>query len=151
MSGSVFPVAFSYSGWASRYPEFANVPQATATAYFNEACLYLDNTGAGPVSDAGTQLVLLNMITAHISSLSARVSADLVGRITNASEGSVSTALEMAPARGQLEAWFNQTRYGAQFWAATAQYRRGFYIAAPQPYPGGGPFGALFPGWGWSN
>lgn len=113
-------VSFNYSAWSARYPEFSAVTEPTAQLYFNEACLYCDNTGAGPVSDEAVLSVLLNMLTAHIAYL-AVPGRDSVGRVSSASEGSVSASFDMqAPGSA---AWFAQSKYGIAFWQATAQYR----------------------------
>ena len=120
-----------------RYPEFATVDAALLGLYANEATLYLANDGSGPVQNAGQQLSLLNMVVAHIAKINATVNGQapsgLVGRVSSASEGSVSVSVEGAPASGS-SAWFMQTTYGAQFWAATAPYRTARYIPS---YPQG--------------
>ena len=117
---------FNYTAWVARYPEFSAVSQSTAQEYFNEACLYLDNTGCGLIPAASTQLTLLNMLTAHIAQLNFAQNgipaSPLVGRIANASEGSVSVQAENNYAPGTPQ-WYQQTRYGSAFWAATQVYR----------------------------
>ena len=121
-------VTFDYNAWVARYPEFAppRVTPVTAAAYFNEATLYHRNDGGGPVSDIGTQQTLLNMLTAHIAELNApdpegAPASPLVGRIGSVSQGSVSTAV--AYNASDPEQWFAQTKYGAAYWAASAQFR----------------------------
>ena len=110
-------VQFNYARWLARYPEFSQVQQPTAQEYFGEATLYLRNDGTGPVRDAGTQLRLLNMLTAHIAALNAP-SADgaaappLVGRISNATEGSVSVQTQNDYPPGTVQ-WFQQTKHGS--------------------------------------
>lgn len=130
-------VTFDYGVWTARYPEFsASVPQGLAQLYFNEATLYVDNTGTGPVQDAGQLAVLLNMVTAHIAALNAPVdgqaASPLVGRITNASEGSVSVGVQMDLPAGSAQ-WFAQTKYGIAFWQATSQFRTMRYVPGCAP------------------
>lgn len=132
-------VVFDYAGWAARYPEFSSVSQATAQAYFNEAQLYMDNTGSSPVADdsvGGQRSMLLNMVTAHIAALNSGVNgqapSSLVGRISNASEGSVSVAAQMDVSAGSAQ-WFAQTKYGIAFWQATTQFRMMLYAPGPVP------------------
>ena len=123
-------VAFNYVGWVTRYPELgAYVSQSLAQEYFNEAGLYCDNTVNSPVTDdtvGGQRYMFLNMLTAHIAALNAPLggqpSSPLVGRINNATEGSVSVQTENQYPPGSPQ-WFQQTKYGAAFWAASAQYR----------------------------
>jgi hypothetical protein len=135
--------AFNYAAWAARYPEFAGVQQATAEAYFAEACLYLDNSDGSPVDDVARRLVLLNMVTAHIAALSGAGGRDggQVGRVSSASEGSVSVSLDAGALPGSA-AWYQQTQYGAGFWQATKSLRSGFYVPA-DPYV----FERPVPGW----
>lgn len=134
---------FDYVGWSARYPELAgSVVQSLARLYFNEAALYLDNTASSIVRDVTSRAVILNQITAHIAKLNAVINgqpaSDLVGRISNGSEGSVSVAADYgAPAAGS-EAWYVQTRYGAAAWAAMTPYRTMHYRPGP---------GAMFNSW----
>lgn len=133
-SGGV--VTFSYATWSSRYPELAtSVTQPTAQAYFNEATLYADNSPSSIIQDLDERAVLLNMVTAHIAALNAPLnsqpSSPLVGRISGATQGSVSvqTAYEVPG----TAAWFSQTKYGAAFWQATTKYRSMLYVRGPVP------------------
>jgi hypothetical protein len=135
-------IAFDYTAWSTRYPELgAFVNQPLAQMYFNEATLYCDNTECSPIRDdsiGGVRSMLLNMVTAHIAGLNAvlngQASSSLVGRISNAGEGSVNVSAQMDLPPGSAQ-WFNQTKYGAAFWAATAQYRTMRYIRGPQFIP----------------
>lgn len=128
---------FDYDTWAARYPELAaKVSPALAASYFVEAGLYLDNTDCSPVDDVNIRLVLLNMIVAHIAALNAALadpSSPLVGRISNVTEGSVSIGME---AMTGIPAYWSQSRYGLQYWQATAPYRTMQYVPGPQPYTG---------------
>ena len=132
---------FSYPLWKARYPEFNTVSQDLATAYFNEATLYLRNDGTGPVQDAGQQLLLLGMLTAHIAKLNAlnddgSSASGLVGPITAASEGSVSVSSGLVVEPGTA-GWFQQTPYGYAFWNATAPYRAMRYVPSRRAYSTG--------------
>ncbi len=125
-------VVFDYSRWAVRYPELASsVAENLATEYFDEATLYCDNTDCSPVCDLEMRRKFLGMVTAHIAKLNATLNGEepsgLVGRISNATEGSVTVATDMQTNPGS-EQWFSQTRYGASFWAASAQFRRMEYV-----------------------
>ena len=122
------PVSFDFTVFSTRYPELAFVGSSAAQLYFNEACLYQDNTGSctGP-QDAATQLLLLNMLTAHIAAMNNANSSPLVGRISNATEGSVSVGTSFEVPAGSPQ-WFAQTKYGAAWWNATKQYRTMRYV-----------------------
>lgn len=137
-------VTFDYDKWVKRYPEFNTVDDCTAQGYFDEACLYLRNDGGGPVGSESLQLTLLNMLTAHVAKLNATINGQapsgLVGRITDASEGSVSVSVDKMT-MSEASAWFMQTQYGAAFWQATRGFRTAVYRAAPRFIPSGSPFG----------
>lgn len=143
-------VQFNFLIWAAVFPSLASVGPMAAGIYWTQAGLYLDNTPTSPVGDLQKRAMILGMITAHIATLFGTVNGNapsgLVGRISNAAEGSVSVAPEMP---GPMSAaWFNQTSFGAAAWQAMAPYRQALYIAAPQiplaqqSYPAFfGPFG----------
>ena len=132
-------VTFDYPTCALRYPELAtSVTSPLAGLYFAEATLYCDNTDCSVITDLNQRAMLLNMATAHIAALNSplngQASSPLVGRITNASEGSVSvqTQFDVPPGSAQ---WWAQTKYGAAFYAATAQFRVMQYFPGPEYIP----------------
>jgi hypothetical protein len=132
---------FDFATWAARYPELASISSVLAGAYFSEACLYLDNTDASLVKDANIRLMLLNILTAHIAKMNAAINgipaSDIVGRISNATEGSVSVGAELQLPQG-IPQWYGQTRYGIAYWTAMAPYRTMRYrvgkLYNPDPY-----------------
>ena len=135
-------VVFVYADWAARYPELAVwVGAPAAQMYFNEATLYLDNTATSLVADVTQRTMLLYMLTSHIAQINAaqggQAASPLVGRITDATEGSVTVRAEMKYPEGSAQ-WYQQTKYGSAYWAATTQYRTMRYLPAPvrnfQPY-----------------
>jgi hypothetical protein len=139
-------ITFDYAAWLQAFPEFGYVSDTQATMYFNMATVANRNDGFGPVGgglcpsnpNANAQAILiqttlLNLITAHIAKLfapseSGQPTSDLVGRIANASEGSVSVQTEYPEATSDLAAWYTQTKYGAMYWALTAVYRTFRYL-----------------------
>lgn len=138
-------VAFDLTGFRALYPEFAGVSDAQLNAYFGQAGLYLANDTCNPAFGAGVMPQLYNMLVAHLTWLFAprdasgnpattgASPASLVGRINSATEGSVSVQADMgdANAGSPSQAFYMQTRYGAQFWYATAQFRTARYVARP--------------------
>lgn len=128
-------VIFNPTLFKVRYPEFAAVSDDLLTAFFAEAGIYLNNTDCSIVQDIARRTVFLNMLTAHIASLSGATTSDgqpkPVGRLSDASEGSVSARFDYTPATPGSGAWFNQTPYGAAFWQGTSYLRSAVYI--PQP------------------
>lgn len=131
-------VTFDYSAWSAMYPVIAaSVNQQSAQMYFNQAQLYCDNTVCSPVTDAsvgGQREMFLYMLTAHIALLNAPINGQppnpLVGRISNATEGSVSVQTQMDYPPGSPQ-WYMQTQPGASYWAASAGYRVMQYVPGP--------------------
>ena len=141
-------VAFDYAAWQAQYPEFAAVGAPAATGYFGLATSYQRNDGGGPISNATIQLSLLNLLVSHLAALYSQSQGDPspgspqdantpVGRISGATKGSISVQTEYGGSVSQQQAWAIQTKYGAQWWAMTAQYRTMRYL------PGCGPPGAF--------
>ena len=131
-------VVFDPAAFKARYPEFAAVADPTLAACFDEAGLYLSNADNSPVQNLTRQATLLNMLTAHVAYISGLLSADgmprPVGRVSQASEGSVSAAFEGVPPTPGSGAWFQQSQYGAAFWQATSSLRGMRYIPCPTRY-----------------
>jgi len=133
-------VTFVYADWAAQYPQFSNVTSAQAQVYFNQATLYLDNTPTSPLAgDPTTLTTLLYLITAHIAQLWTNLATAggaaqnaPVGRISAATQGSISVQTVYATPASDLAAWFYQTQYGASFWAATTYLRTARYIPSPR-------------------
>lgn len=109
------------------YPAFAtNPPDAVITAYFALAGeVWLRNDGTGPVRTTTLQTALLYMLTAHLCQLFSGPDGNdpsgLVGRISSATQGSVTISTEYEGTMNS--AFFTQTPYGAAFWQATAAFR----------------------------
>ncbi len=149
-------VTFVYADWAALYPQFATtVNNNQAANCFNQATLYCANDDCAiiPYDAAATppvlqRLPILYLLTAHVAQLqygsvmggTAVPAGPLVGRVSSATQGSVSVSVEMKGP--DAAAWFNQTQWGAMAWQAMAQYRTARYRASPgrfafvgAPYP----------------
>lgn len=124
---------FDPTAFKQAYPAFASVSDPQLQAMFDIATLYLRNDGTSPVKTVPAQTALLYMLTAHLAQMSfganGQGASGMVGRVTSASEGSVSIGADY-PATPN-NAWFVQTPYGASFWQATAAYRMTRYIPGP--------------------
>jgi hypothetical protein len=138
-------VTFNWAEWIVQYPEFGFVTQPQGQSFFNRATLLVDNTACSPISDLFQRTILLNMATAHIAALFASQNGQgprgVVGRISDSTEGSVSASLEYVAPTTDIAAYWNQTPYGAQYFAATRKYRTGFYAPAPRGVNGNQGFG----------
>jgi hypothetical protein len=151
-------VVFDLDEFIGIYPEFSTAASGTLATNFNLATLNLSNCCGSAVFDPNVRQSLLYLLTAHISLLFTPCGANnnqppgIVGRVSSAGEGSVSVSAEMPTT---IEAgWYNQTKYGAQFWAITAAVRTMHYVPAPCNQNGLGPYDIGFgPGWdngGWA-
>lgn len=157
-------VTFVLADWQAIYPQFAatvtSAPQAQN--YFNQATLYVANTDCAiipydPIATppVTTRLDILYLLTAHVAQLFAGSTlgpaTPLVGRISDATQGSVSVSADMTGTPGSA-AWFLQTPFGAAAWQGMAPFRTAQYRASPGRFaqiPGNGPFfgaGARFGG-----
>lgn len=143
-------VDFDFAGWVTRFPAFGSVSQPLAAQYFADAGLFLNNSPGSPVADLTARGRILNLIAAHIATLAARDAAmgaggGLVGRISSASEGSVSVSATIDAQQGTAAWWWLQTTYGALAWQAMAPYRTMRYRPGHQrnmsPWIGGYPRG----------
>lgn len=136
-------VVFDSNAFLARYPEFVTISVAALQACFNEATIYLNNTDSSLVSDVTQRSVLLNMIVAHIVALNmganGQAASPLVGRVDQASEGSVSVHADMGPVTNS-QAWWLSTKYGSAAWQAMSSYRTFRYFLGSSK-PNGYPYG----------
>lgn len=138
-------VVFDHATWVGLYPEFAAVSAPMGQNYFNRATFLCQNNSQNPTfCTPGMLESLLYLLTSHVAWLNAPRDASgnpaasgsppppIVGRINTASEGSVSVGADMgdANAGSPSQAWYMQTRYGAEYWAATAGVRTARYVGA---------------------
>ena len=151
-------VTFDPTAFRTAYPEFTGVSDARATDMFTIASFsILDNTDGSPVMDANYRTQLFFMLVAHMllilgTSDTPTLNNAPPGRISSATQGTVTSQFEyILPPGSSMSAWFNQTKYGALYWMATAQFRSariyanggsgiGFakaYGVAPVDIPGG--------------
>lgn len=145
-------VEFNYTTWVATYPEFSACSQDQGQAWWNLADLYFANESCNPAFVLGANRfgLLLYMLTSHIAWMNAPRDAlgnpsatgtmpanPLVGRISSANEGSVSVSTEWKGSGSPSEDWYTQTKYGAAFWAATAQFRTARYSPLPTVVAGG--------------
>lgn len=129
------PITFSYPNWITLFPELSGVSSAQATLYFGLASMYVRNDGGGPINDPVLLTNLLNLTTAHVAKLLSQQTAGspetggqegpsgTVGRISSATEGSVSVQLDVPP-DVMTQGWFwLQTSYGALAWQMLKPFR----------------------------
>jgi hypothetical protein len=130
-------VIFDPARFVLRFPQFAayNTEHPDALQlYFDEAALILKNDASSLVKNEAERAILLNLLTAHIATLAGVVSpggagstAGQVGRVSSASEGSVSASFDVGTVYAS-QGWYMSTTYGAQYWALTGKYRRARFV-----------------------
>ena len=146
-------VVFDYQSWISQYPEFVgSVSAPKAQSYFNRiAAAFVDNTPSSPIRDLTNRETLLYLAVSHFAFLFASINgqpprgSNIVGRLSSATEGSVSADFEYVTPTTATEAFWNQSEYGAAYWIGTLSFRTAFYVPAPA-YGGGVPGIPYFPG-----
>lgn len=145
-------VTYSYQDWIARFPEFSQCSSQQGQAWFLRAETIFANDQSNPSyaaqGEAGFK-TLFYMLVSHIAWLNAprdgsgnpaasgTPAPPIVGRINSASEGSVSVGADMggADSGSPSQPWYMQTRYGAEFWAATAGQRVSVPVNNPLVMP----------------
>lgn len=126
-------VVFVPATFKTQFPMFATVADAALTFNFGAAELFLNNSCRSVVFDAYLREKLLNYLVAHITALfngvNGAIPGGLVGRISDAAEGSDHVSAEF-PASPNAS-WFLQTGWGALFWQATLSFRLFRYVPPP--------------------
>ena len=160
MNGTTPPVTFDYATWVAMFPEFSPLTPAQGNAYFMDATMICANSATNPINADGNLAALLYWLTSHFAWLlcpkdpsgnpaaTGAVASQLVGRISDAAEGSVhvSTDWQMGADATALEKFLAQTKYGAAYWAMTSQYRTARYLARPTIVVNGAFPGVFSPG-----
>ncbi len=129
-------VVFDPVAFVASFPDFTNTAQPVLQSCFDRAVLQLDNGPNSRVQDANLRETLLNLLTAHICFLNYGTAPatgspvsppGVVGHISSATEGSVSVSAEVGPKEGS-RSWFMQSKWGIEYWEATAGYRNMQYV-----------------------
>lgn len=125
-------VVFDPAAFIAQFSAFSTVPTAALQNNFSLATLQLNNSYGSIVQDAPTRAQLLNLLTAHLTALLNGVGSnppsDIVGRISGASQGSVSVQTEFRT-DSEAAAFYTQTKWGAIYWQSTAIYRTAHYVS----------------------
>ncbi len=126
-------VTFDPAAFKSAFPAFSTVPDAALTFNFNLATIQLNNSYNSVVQDEPTRAQLLNLVTAHITAIlngvNGQAPTGTVGRVANATQGSVSVQLEFRT-DSEAASFYAQTTWGSLFWQLTVVYRT-FRYASP--------------------
>lgn len=125
-------VTFDPAAFVADFPSFAGVSPVALNFNFSLACLQLNNTLCSIVCDEPTRAALLNLLTAHITAtlngVNGQPPSGVVGRISSATQGTVTAQMEWASQVSVSEAYYAQTPWGVTYWQSTAQYRAARYV-----------------------
>lgn len=119
-------VAFDTTKFRAQYREFATVGDAPLSLYFDFATMKLSNSKSSIVKNADTREKLLYLLVAHIATLMGRPGQ--VGRVKDATEGTVEVKFEWSTHVSEAQAYYDQTQYGVLFWSLTKSLRTFRYI-----------------------
>lgn len=128
-------VRFDASRFRKLYPKISATDDQLSM-FFVEACMHCNNTDKSIIKNLNERELLLFLLVAHIATLQQRIDSgnEAVGRVASASEGSVSVSLDNGQTT-QSEKSYQQTPYGARYWALIKQYRSFFYVLGKFPMP----------------
>lgn len=125
-------VTFDPDAFTTQYPAFVKVTSPALQNNFNLATIQLNNSWCSVVQDEPTREMLLYLLTAHITALLNGVNGKgptgIVGRISSATEGSVTASIDYLLNPTEAESYYTQTPWGAQYWRSTVSYRTALYI-----------------------
>lgn len=125
-------VVFDPTSFVQRFPAFAWLNYPVLNDYFTEATMLIANDDTSLIQDLAQRKVILNLLVAHLAALNSgengQAPSGLIGRVSSASEGSISVSTDYT-SNSELAQWFNQTRYGAELWILLARYRQFRYVA----------------------
>ncbi|WHB31199.1 virion structural protein [Xanthomonas phage NEB7] len=130
-------VVFDPAAFKAAFPEFATVPDARLNILFLSATGVIDNTDASVIADVARRSAILSLVVAHLLAQFGTTvvgtgganPSGVVGRLSSATEGSVSSSFEFNIPASAGAAWWNQTQYGAMAWMLLAPFRSFRYVA----------------------
>lgn len=131
-------VVFNYGAWAARYPNLTagTTPDAVADQFLIAGLSYFNNSAGSPEPDPAKRQIILFLITAHLVMLTQKTGGadrtQMVGRVSSASQGSVSVSMDAAGAPSAAW-WWSQTQYGAMAYSILRKYALTLYVPGPRP------------------
>ncbi len=124
-------VTFDVDGFRARFPHLTDISDATLSAVFDDVCTMYGNTddkslfAYDPDQGIYSRRTFLYAATCHLATLEQWQKNGQTGRITNASQGSVSTAFDLYKSNKDLPDWWNQTLCGQQAWRMLSALTKG--------------------------
>lgn len=140
-------VTLNISDFRIFYPAFEDAskyPDSLITLMFNQACAILGNSDDSiypydPTHGKLQRMFILYAATCHLLTLRGMAPGQ-TGRITSASQGSVSTSFDTSITGNSYSSkWWSQTPCGQMVWKLTAPYRQAgmLYTNFPDYHPYG--------------
>jgi Protein of unknown function (DUF4054) len=138
-------VTFDFTMFIALFAEFTPLGALLSEAYFMRATgSIISNSTTNPMYADGNLPYLIYLVTAHVAALncprdangnpsaSGLPASQLAGRISSATQGSVTVQTEY-PVNDPTaqQAYLMQTKYGQEYLAARAPYNTGHYLARP--------------------
>lgn len=127
-------VAFNLLQFQSRFPQYAALDPNYLASLFAEAGIYVNNTDCSVICDVTIRGMILNLTTAHLVAMNAIINGQtpstIPGRISTATQGSVSVGATLDYPPGSAQ-WWATTVPGSAAWAALAPYRTALYFPSP--------------------
>ncbi|MDY3115978.1 MAG: DUF4054 domain-containing protein [Sutterella sp.] len=126
------PFSFDIAEFRERYPGLteAKISDGALNGCWDDVkALLADEEGNFPYPPSKIKPILFAALC-HMATLATN-DRDQPGRITSATEGSVSVSFEALQIKSETGQWWQQTKCGALFWALTLPYRSGLRF-----YPG---------------
>lgn len=127
-------ISFDVADFKEKYPSITLSDDRLEFA-FEQATMLLNNEKNGGVQMPDKKRkMLFYLLVAHLATLQSKIDSgnDAVGKVTSASEGSVSVSLD-AGQTSFNKTFYQQTQYGAMYLALTAKYRSFLYTMGFMP------------------
>lgn len=132
------------AAFRAQFPEFSNTtdyPEATIQIFWDTATVFIsDQDSPCTILQGKSRRAALNMLTAHLMTLSAQAAQGPAGAgqsqggyETSASIGDVSVARMAPPVKNGWQFFLSQTPYGQQLWALLSMLAAGGWSVGGLP------------------
>lgn len=124
-------VVFDIDDFRSRYPDLADISDTTLSAIFDEAASEYGNTDATSLFDYNPDKQIykrkwfLYAVVCHLATLQQWQKNGQQGRLSSASQGSVSTSFDLLKANNFTGDWWCQTLCGQSAWRMLQSVTKG--------------------------
>lgn len=119
-------VTFDIDEFRARFPHLTDISDATLQACFDDACTMYGNDDStslfayDPDNGKLQRRTFLYAVTCHLATLQQWAANGQAGRVTSASQGSVSTSFDLLKTNRDVPDWWYQTICGQMAWRLMA-------------------------------